>query len=377
MKTLPCYNEYVFLETRNLKHLEDTMKHRILAINPGSTSTKIAIYSEQELEYKKSIKHNTETITSYNTIYDQLEFRLQAVLDTLDGASIDINTFDAVVGRGGMLKPIEGGTYLVNDAMVAYVKEAPRGEHASNLGCVIAKKIADSINVPSYIVDPVAVDEMDDIARYTGMPEIKRQSLFHALNQKAVALKAANVLGKDYKDLNLIVTHLGGGISVGMHQKGRVIDVNNALDGDGPMSPERSGGVPLYHMAFSGDYTLKEIKRKNYGNGGMVAYLGTNDGFEIEQRIKNGDKEAKFILEVMCYQIAKEIGSGATVLKGDVDAIVITGGLAYDKMIIELITERVDFISNVIVLPGEDEMEALAFGALRVLNGKEEYKTYE
>lgn len=356
------------------------MKHRILAINPGSTSTKIAIYSEQELEYKKSIKHDTETIQSFNTIYDQLDFRLQAVLDTLKQANIRLDSFHAIVGRGGMLKPIEGGTYLVNDAMVDYVKRAPRGEHASNLGCVIAKNIADHINVPSYIVDPVAVDEMDDIARFTGMPDIKRQSLFHALNQKAVALKAADLLHKSYNEINLIVAHLGGGVSVGMHQKGRVIDVNNALDGDGPMSPERSGGVPigpLYHMAFSGDYTLKEIKRKNYGNGGMVAYLGTNDGFEIEQRIKNGDKEAKFILEVMCYQIAKEIGAGATVLKGEVDAIVITGGLAYDKMIIDLITERVSFIGKIIVLPGEDEMEALAYGALRVLNGIEEHKIYD
>jgi len=279
-----------------------------------------------------------------------------------------------------MLKPIEGGTYLVNQAMVDYVKEAPRGEHASNLGCVLAKDIADPLHIPAYIVDPVAVDEMDDIARYTGMPQIKRQSLFHALNQKAVALKAADKLEKNYRTLHLIIAHLGGGISVGVHKNGRVIDVNNALDGDGPMSPERSGGVPmgpLYHMAFSGDYTLKEIKRMNYGNGGLVAYLGTNDGYEIEQRIKAGDQQAKFMTEVMCYQIAKEIGSGATVLKGKVDAIVITGGLAFDSFIIDTISERVNFIAPVLVFPGEDEMEALAFGALRVQNGTEQYKTYQ
>jgi len=355
------------------------MNYKILAINPGSTSTKIAIYDNTEETFKKSIRHNTELITSFDRVFDQYEFRKTAILDALSEAQISLDSLDCIVGRGGMLKPIEGGTYLVNQAMIDYVKEAPRGEHASNLGCVIAKELADSINKPAFIVDPVAVDEMDDIARFTGMPEIKRQSLFHALNQKAVALKAAESLQKNYKELNLILVHLGGGISVGMHNKGRVIDVNNALDGDGPMSPERSGGVPigpLYKMALSGNYTLKEIQRKNYGNGGMVAYLGTNDGFEIEKRIKAGDKEAKFILEVMCYQISKEIGAGATVLKGNVDAIVITGGLAYDKMIVDLIKERVDFISQVLVFPGEDEMEALALGGLRVLTGQENHKEY-
>jgi butyrate kinase len=356
------------------------MSYKILAINPGSTSTKIAIYEDETLVLKKSIKHNTEVINSFDRIFDQYELRETAILDTLKEENYEVKDFDCFVGRGGMLKPIEGGTYLVNEDMIEYVKQAPRGEHASNLGCVLAKELGDSVGKPAFIVDPVAVDEMDDIARYTGMPEIKRQSLFHALNQKAVGLKAAKELNKDYKDLNLIVVHLGGGISVGMHQKGRVIDVNNALDGDGPMSPERSGGVPigpLYKMAFSGEYTLKEIKRKNYGNGGMVAYLGTNDGFEIEKRIKEGDEFAKFILEVMCYQISKEIGAGATVLKGQIDGIVITGGLAYDKMIIDLITERVGFLGNILVFPGEDEMESLALGGLRVLNNIESYKEYK
>jgi len=355
------------------------MKHKILAINPGSTSTKIAVYLDKEQIFKKNIKHNTEYITSFEKIIDQYEFRKEAILSALKDSKIDINEFDAIVGRGGMLKPIEGGTYLVNESMIEYVKAAPRGEHASNLGCVLAKELADSINKPSFIVDPVAVDEMNDIARFTGMPEIKRQSLFHALNQKAVALKAALQLNRNYKDLNLIVVHLGGGISVGAHELGRVIDVNNALDGDGPMSPERSGGLPngpLYKMAFSGNYTLKEMKRKNYGNGGLVAYLGTNDGLEIDNRIKAGDKEAKFMVEVMCYQIAKEIGSCATVLKGKVDAIVITGGLAFDQSIINLISERVSFIGDILVFPGEDEMEALAYGALRVLTNQEKYKEY-
>lgn len=353
---------------------------KILSINPGSTSTKIAIYEDTTLVYKKSIKHSTDIIQSFDRVYDQYDFRKRAILDTLEEANIPLASFDGIVGRGGMFKPIEGGTYQVNQYMIDYVKEAPRGEHASNLGCVLAKDLADEVNIPSFIVDPVAVDEMDDIARYTGMPELKRQSLFHALNQKAVALKAAKSLNKPYKELNLIVAHLGGGISVGVHKNGRVIDVNNALDGDGPMSPERSGSVPigpLYKLAMSGKYTLKEMQRKNYGNGGLVAYLNTNDGFEINERIKNGDQQAKFIVEVMCYQIAKEIGSCATVLKGTVDAIVLTGGLAYDEFITSEIIERTKFISNVLVFPGEDEMEALSLGALRVLNGEEVAKEYK
>ncbi len=356
------------------------MGKKILAINPGSTSTKIAVFDEEEVVFKTTVRHSTKTIGQFKSIIEQYDFRKDAILDTLDAEKIDINTLDGVVGRGGMLKPIESGTYAVNDEMVSYMKQAPRGEHASNLGCVIAKEIGDRIGVPSFIVDPVAVDEMDDIARYTGMPEINRASLFHALNQKAVALKAARDLERPYKDLNLIIAHLGGGISVGVHKKGRVVDVNNALDGDGPMSPERSGSVPLgplYKMCFSGKYTLDEIKKKNYGKGGLVAHLGTNDGFEIEKRIKNGDEKALFIYRVMCYQIAKEIGSCATVISGAVDAIVLTGGLAYDQLLVDEISGRTKFIAPVMVYPGEDEMESLALGALRVLNGEETAKTYE
>jgi len=356
------------------------MGFKILAINPGSTSTKLAVYENEECVFKTNVKHETEKIQTFKNIIDQYDFRHEAILEALKKAGIDLTELDAVVGRGGMLKPIESGTYAVNDAMIDYMKKAPRGEHASNLGCVIAKEIGDQFKIPSFIVDPVAVDEMDDIARYTGMPEIKRDSLFHALNQKAVALKAAKDLEKPYDELNLIVAHLGGGISVGAHQLGRVIDVNNALDGDGPMSPERSGSVPLgplYKMIFKGEYTLEDIKRKNYGQGGLVAYLGTNDGYEIEQRIKQGDEEAKFIYSVMCYQISKEIGSCATVLKGKVDAVILTGGLAYDKYAVDLIKERTSFIANMLVYPGEDEMEALAYGGLRVLRNEEQAKIYE
>ncbi len=355
-------------------------KYRILAINPGSTSTKLAIYEDEELVYNYSVRHDSKEINQFEHIIDQYDFRMKSIMEALKESKIDLKTLDAVVGRGGMLKPIEGGTYQINDDMVDFMKKAPRGEHASNLGCVIAKNLADQHNLPSFIVDPVAVDEMDDIARYTGMPEIQRVSLFHALNQKAVALKASKDLNKKYQDLNLIIAHLGGGISVGVHQKGRVIDVNNALDGDGPMSPERSGSVPLgplYKMALSGKYTLKEIQRKNYGQGGLVAYLGTNDGAEIRKRIIAGDEKARFIYEVMCYQISKEIGSCSTVLKGKVDGIIITGGLAYDPMTINLIKERVEFIAPVLVYPGEDEMEALAYGAYRVLKGDEKAKVYK
>lgn len=353
--------------------------YRILAINPGSTSTKITIYEDEELRYKKSIKHPSEELMKFDKVYDQFEYRKQTILDAIDQSPFSIQQMNAIVGRGGMLKPIEGGTYEVNHSMIEFMKKAPRGEHASNLGCVIAKDLATQINAPAYIVDPVAVDEMDDIARYTGMPHIKRQSLFHALNQKAVALKASTKLQIPYHNARFIIAHLGGGISVGVHKNGRVIDVNNALDGDGPMSPERSGSVPmgpLYKMAFSGEYTLAEIKRMNYGNGGLVAYLGTNDGYEISQRIDAGNQEAKFMVEVMCYQIAKEIGSCATVLEGNIDAIVLTGGLAKDEFIVQEIMKRIQFLGTILIFPGEDEMEALTLGALRVLRGEELPKTY-
>lgn len=355
------------------------MSYTILSINPGSTSTKIAVYKGEELIFKTNVKHDADEILKYDQIFDQYDFRMKAIMQALNEAKIDMKSLSAIVGRGGMLKPIPGGTYKVNEDMIRYIKKAPRGQHASNLGCVIAKEIAEKYQIPAFIVDPVAVDEMEDIARYTGMPEIRRDSLFHALNQKAVALKAAKDLGRPYQELNMIIAHLGGGISVGVHHFGRVIDVNNALDGDGPMSPERSGSVPmgpLYKMALSGKYTLKEIQRMNYGQGGLVAYLGTNDGQLINQRIKDGDQFARFIFEVMCYQISKEIGSGATVLKGKVDAIILTGGLAYNQLLIDLVKERVSFIAPLLVYPGEDEMEALTEGALRVLRGEEVAKTY-
>lgn len=352
---------------------------RILAINPGSTSTKIAVYDNDQEVFETTLRHSTEEIDAYETIFDQYDFRKKVILDALDENSINLSKLDAVVGRGGLLKPIEGGTYAVDEKLLDDLKVGVLGEHASNLGGVLAYEIASKLNIPSFIVDPVVVDELTDIARISGMPEIERKSIFHALNQKAVARRLADDLGKSYDELNLIVAHLGGGVSVGAHEKGRVVEVNNALDGDGPFSPERSGGVPIGDLAklcFSGKYTHAEIKKMIKGNGGLNAYLGSNDGREILTMIENGDKKAELVFNAMAYQVAKDIGSCATVLKGKVDGIVLTGGLAYSKILVDGIVPSVDFISKVFIYPGEDEMKALAEGGLRVLQGKESAKNY-
>ncbi|MCH1958971.1 MULTISPECIES: butyrate kinase [Romboutsia] len=352
---------------------------KILTINPGSTSTKIAVFDNEDLVFEKTLRHSSEEIGKYEKISDQFEFRKTVIEDALTEGGIKTSDLDAVVGRGGLLKPIEGGTYIVNEAMIDDLKVGVLGEHASNLGGIIAKEIGDAVNVPSYIVDPVVVDEMDDVARISGSEDIDRKSIFHALNQKATARRAAKELEKEYFDCNFIVAHMGGGISVGAHEKGKVIDVANALDGEGPFSPERSGGLPvgdLVKMCFSGKYTQDEIKKKIKGNGGLVGYLNTNDGREVESRIEAGDEKAKLVYEAMAYQVSKEIGSCASVLKGNVDAILLTGGIAYSKMFTGMIKERVNFISDVKVYPGEDEMIALAQGGLRVLNKEEEPKNY-
>ncbi|MFV0499695.1 MAG: butyrate kinase [Bacilli bacterium] len=355
------------------------MKRKILALNPGSTSTKIAVYEETTCVFTQTLRHSNEELEKFDTIFDQYEFRKNIILQKLDEAGIKLGSLSAIVGRGGMFKPIPSGTYIVNKTMLDYVKVAPRGEHASNLGCVIAREIADAIGVEAYIVDPVAVDEMLDIAKVTGMPEFPRDSLFHALNQKAVAKRYAKEIGKNYNDMNLIVAHLGGGISVGAHCKGEVIDVNNALDGDGPMSPERSGTVPLgklYKSIFANEYTLEEIKKKNYGNGGLVAHLGTNDGLEVSKMIASGDEKAKFIFEALAYQISKEIASVSASLYGEVDAIIITGGLAHNDMLTGWIKNRVKFIAQVLIYPGEDELQALVEGTLRILDEEEKAMVY-
>lgn len=351
----------------------------VLAINPGSTSTKVAIFNGREKVVLGKIEHEASQLEKFDKIIDQYDYRLDLIVNWLEKEGISTKELKAVVGRGGLLRPMPGGTYLVTDRMIEDLKVGVQGEHASNLGGILAKGIADREGIGAFIVDPVAVDEFDDIARISGMPEIERRSLLHALNIKAVSHRAAGELGKRIDELNLIVAHLGGGISVAPVKKGRIIDVNNANE-MGPFSPERTGGLPigdLAKMCFSGKYTHKEIKTKLKGKGGLVAYLGTNNAKEVVERIENGDEKAKLVFEAMGYQIGKEIGAMTTVLEGKVDKIILTGGLAYAEMLTEYITKMVEFIAPVIVYPGEDEMEALNEGVLRVLEGREKEKIYE
>jgi butyrate kinase len=356
------------------------MSFKMLIINPGSTSTKIGVYEDDKALLVETLRHQAEEIDKYETVFDQFSFRKEVILNVLKEKNFDITTLNAIVGRGGLLKPIVSGTYAVNEAMLKDLREAQRGQHASNLGAIIANEIAKELNVSAFIVDPVVVDEMDDIARISGMPEIERKSIFHALNQKAVAKRYAKENGKKYEEVNLIVAHMGGGVSVGAHKAGRIVDVNNALDGEGPYSPERSGGVPigdLVKMCFSGKYTIDDIKKKITGKGGFVAYLGTNNALEVEKAALAGDEKARLIHDAMGYQVAKEIGKCAAVLAGKVDAIILTGGMAYGKPMVNYIKERVDFIAPVVVYPGEDELLALAEGTVRVLKGEEQAKIYE
>lgn len=354
---------------------------RILAINPGSTSTKIAVYHNEDPIFVKNIKHSNDELAKYEKVVDQLSFRKQLIIDELNEAEISDNHVKAIVGRGGLVKPIQSGVYEVNEAMIADLINSPMGEHASNLGGLIAKDIAATLpDAKAYITDPVVVDELADVARISGHPDFQRKSIFHALNQKAVARQHAQQILKKYEDLNLIVAHLGGGITVGAHKRGSVIDVNQGLDGEGPFSPERSGTLPvgdLVKACFSGKYSEKEIKKMITGNGGLVAYLNTNNAYEVEQRVKAGDKYAKLIYSAMAYQVAKSIGAMSAVLKGDVDGILITGGIAHDKWFTKQIIEHVERLAPVYIYPGEDEMRALALNALRVLKGEIVPKIYQ
>jgi len=352
---------------------------RILSINPGSTSTKIALYDNEQEVFNKTLRHSEAEIAQYDSIIDQAEFRRQMVMDALAESDINIQKLSAIVGRGGLVKAIPGGTYAITEGLLSDVRKSEKGEHASNLGAILAHEIASSLNLPSYIVDPVVVDEMEPIARISGHPEIERVSIFHALNQKAVAHRYAKSVGRRYEDLNLIIAHLGGGISVGAHSGGRVIDVNNALSGEGPFSPERTGSLPfldLMELCFSGRHSLDELKNLFIGRGGLIAWLGTSDATAIDRRIEAGDEKARLVLEAMSYQVAKAIGGAAAVLKGRVDALILTGGLAYDPYIVDWIKERVSFIAPIKVYPGEDELAALADTAGRALKGELPIKTY-
>lgn len=355
------------------------MSIKSLIINPGSTSTKIGVFEDETLLFEETLRHSTEEISQYASIVDQKDFRKEIITNLLKEKNFDINSLNMVVGRGGMLKPIPGGTYAVTDELLHDLKIGKQGQHASNLGGILAREIGDAIGVPSYIVDPVVVDELIPIARYSGVPELPRTSVFHALNQKAVAKRYAKETGKAYESLNLVVVHMGGGVSVGAHQNGRIIDVFNALDGDGAFSPERAGAVPagaLIKMCFSGEYTEKEVYSKIVGKGGFNAYLGTNDMRDVLKKAAEGDDKAQELFDAFIFQICKDMGSMACVLNGKVDQIIVTGGIAYSDVVIKAMKERTEWIAPFTVYPGEDELLALVQGGLRVLNGEEKTMEY-
>lgn len=355
------------------------MAIKSLIINPGSTSTKIGAFEDETLLFEETLRHSTEEISQYATIFDQKDFRKKIITDLLKEKNFDVNSLNMVVGRGGMLKPIPGGTYAVTDDLLEDLKVGVQGQHASNLGGILAREIADSIGVPSYIVDPVVVDELAPAARYSGMAEIPRGSIFHALNQKAVAKRYAAEIGKPYESLRLVVVHMGGGVSVGAHEDGKVVDVFSAFDGDGAFSPERAGGVPcgaLVKLCFSGKYTEKELYSKLIGKGGFNAYCGTNDMRDVEKMVQDGDKKAEEVREAFITQVAKDMGAMACVLKGKVDQIIVTGGIAYDKVVVAGLKEKAGWIAPMTVYPGEDELLALVQGGLRIMRGEEELKVY-
>lgn len=352
---------------------------RILAINPGGTSTKISVYDDKVEILKKSIVHTREDLKQYKKVFDEFGYRKSLILDILKEENIKLNSIDAAVGRGGLMKPIKGGTYRVNYKMIEDLRNEVNGEHASNLGSVLAKNIGDELGVPSFVVDPVSVDEFDDVSRITGISDIEKASWLHALNHKAVSRKIAEKLDGKYEDFNFIVAHLGSGISIVAHKKGKMVDGSGGRS-DGPFSPERSGGLlayPLVKLCYSGKYTREEMVTKISSAGGMYDYLGTKDMLEIQERIKDGDEKAKLIMDAFIYQISKEISMYGASLNGSVDRIILTGGISYSDLVTKEVTERVSYLAPVEIVPGEMEMEALVLGTLRVLNGEEEAKIYE
>lgn len=351
----------------------------ILVINPGSTSTKVAVYLDETPVFSESYSHSAQELSRFKRVIDQLEWRRQFVYKALEDHGFELEKLSAVACRGGRLKPLASGTYLVNDRMLNDSRRGLQGEHASNLACIIGDEIARRVGVPAFIVDPVSVDELDDIARITGVREIQRNSLSHALNMKAMARRAAKTLGMSYKDARLIVAHMGGGGSVSAHVDGRMVDLYNC-DKEGPFVAERAGGLPtldLVNLCYSGRYSKEEVLRMLVGGGGLMSHLNTRDIREIEARIDSGDKHAEFVLRAMAYGFAKAIASLSATLEGKVDAIVITGGMAYSSRLVDWIKSRVSFIADVLVFPGENELEALALGALRVLRNEEPAKIYE
>ncbi|MBN1756466.1 butyrate kinase [bacterium] len=356
------------------------MGYKVLSINPGATSTKVGLFDDNREIFSENIKHHGEDLSRFEHLVDQFLYRLDMVKQVMETHGVDLGELKAIVGRGGPFKPLVSGTYRINNTMIVDVKSGNvQADHISNVGCLIAYELAQPLGIPAFIVDPVSVDEFEPLAYYSGLPEIPRVSLAHALNIKMVAKNYAKEINRPYTDMNLVIAHLGTGISVTAHLKGRMIDVNNAND-QGPFSPQRVGTLPttgLMKMCYSGKYSANEMKIKLLKKGGLYAYLGTDDMLEIENRIGGGDQKARECVEAMAYQISKEIGAMATVLKGQVDALLITGGLAKSKILLDLINERINFIASVKVYPGEDELFALAQGALRVLTGEEEEMVYK
>ena len=356
-------------------------EYRILAINPGSTSTKFAVYYNEECKLNKTLRHSITELSRYKSVIQQFDFRKGLIIEALMEEGFDVDSLKFIIGRGGLTYPMESGVYLINNLMLKHASEGVYGQHASNLGPLMADYIANQIpGARAFIADPVVTDEIDDIARITGHPRFEKRSIFHALNQKATARLHARKNGTKYEKLNLVVAHLGGGISVGAHKKGRVVDVNNGLDGDGPFSPERSGGLPTGQMidfCFNSHLPKEEVRRMVVGEGGYVAYLGTNNAKDVEEKAKEGDEKARLIQDALGYQVAKTIGEMAVVLDGNVDAILLTGGVAYNKYLTEYIRKKVGFIAPVVVYPGEDELDALARNALRVARQETEAKIYE
>lgn len=355
-------------------------KPKVISINPGNLSTHVALFEGDRILKEKKIYHSQKELNRFSyKVIEQIGFRTAVINEMLDEWEVEKSSIHAVIGRGGLFRPLESGTYMVNDRMINDIKAGRMlGEHISNIGAILAKDIAEKFGVPAFIADPVSVDEFEDIARVSGIPEIKRDALQHTLNMKYTARLAAAEMNKNVEELQLVIAHLGSGISVCPMNNGRLIDANNAIQ-EGPFSPRRSGGLPTNHLVdlcFSGKYDKEWIKKRLVGNGGLVAYTGTSDMREIEERIKSNDSKAKFYLEAMAYQVSKEIGAMATVLKGKVDAIILTGGCAYSEILNEIIVDSIKYIAPIKIYPGEHEMLALVEAVLKVLEGEEKIKSY-
>jgi butyrate kinase len=351
---------------------------KVLVINPGSTSTKFAVFRGNDPFFTETIRHKDEDLMVYPSIADQLEYRLGLLLDVLKVQGIELSTLDGIVGRGGFLKPLESGTYLVDEEMLQDLKTARFGEHASNLGAMMANRLGAGCNIPSFIVDPIVVDEFEEVSRISGIPDIERISNLHALNIKAVSRKVASQLGNPYEDYNFVIAHIGGGISVAAQKKGRLVDVNNA-NNEGPFSPERAGGIPAYQLVklcYSGKYSEKEMLDLLTKKGGLYAYLGTKNALDAENMALDGDEKAILVLDAMIHQIAKEIGAMTAVLDGEIDGIILTGGICYSDFLVNKLKKKISFLGDIYVVPGEEELEALAEGAIRVLTNVETAKNY-